>query len=67
MADANEREPTLRDVVDRLDRIDRRLDRMDGRLDCLTHRINDVENRVLDLRSDIEEKFGLLPAKEAAG
>ena len=38
-------EPTIQDVLDRLDKIDGRLDGMDKRIDSVFHRLTGIENR----------------------
>ena len=43
-------EPTIRDVIARIDKMDKRLterlDKIDGRLDSMNRRLNGLENRV---------------------
>ena len=53
MSDAHE--PTLRDVMDRLGRIDGRLDSIDGRLDSVDGRLDSVDGRLDSVDGRLDE------------
>ena len=58
MSDAHE--PTLRDVMDRLGRIDGRLDSIDGRLDSIDGRLDSVDGRLDSVDGRLDSVDGRL-------